>query len=119
MYNKLLAETCGTWGLVLTILLLREFSLTQYRGGWQHLWREDYFIVVAFFFYTGLCVFVNLVAKFQTNLMTPEEEIFLEQNSIHRRIVGSIFVFCAEQCACLNIWIIKMCLILNFSRFGG
>jgi hypothetical protein len=68
-------------------------------------------------FYTTLIVTINIVRHTSSNLLPPNYDFNkLTPHEIDKRAYGSKLILVVEQCQCVTVWGVKICLILLYIR---
>ncbi|KAI9051887.1 hypothetical protein LZ554_004143 [Drepanopeziza brunnea f. sp. 'monogermtubi'] len=107
--NELLWNSVG-FGIVAYI----SFLLRMLNRGWvlRKIQIEDYGMCIVIILFTNLLVWINVSARFDTNLYSPEQEaaILADPQEVADRVFGSKIVIALEQSMLLTTWGCKLCI---------
>ncbi|WYZ37693.1 hypothetical protein EsH8_II_001199 [Colletotrichum jinshuiense] len=105
------------YGIGMVFILLRLYGRARKLGGARNYQTDDYLQLVAAFFYTLLLISLNVVLKHGgSNLYPPELEGTFTADEIADRIEGSKIVLVSEQAMLNLIYVLKVCLLILYTR---
>lgn len=113
--RELLVETWVEYGISTFFITLRLF--TRFKMVGRRLQKDDYLMVLAWFFYTMMTVCAHIVSINGDNrAMTNEERRNLPPDERARKIKGSKFFLGGHMTYVSMIWTMKICMLLFFQR---
>ena len=96
----------------------RTARIVHFGGSPKQLQADDWLMLLALGFYTTELVSINITATASSNLLPPGylETHRITQQEIDERTYGSKMTVVTEQCQCVTIWLIKICLLIMYYR---
>ncbi|KAK0383392.1 hypothetical protein NLU13_9304 [Sarocladium strictum] len=112
----LAAESWTWYAVTWVVVLMRMSSRLLLQGSITKLQLDDALIMLAMLTDTVLMVTMNIIAKTNSNLIDPKQQVVLTPDEISEREFGSKMVLVTEQMQLVTIWLVKGCLLIMFNR---